>query len=193
MDLDEMLGGDDGELDMVVSGLQEVGNISEVGAAAIKALAKGGNAGAIMRKVRMLEAGNLKGALPSPTFGKTAPNTERRSPLGFKDADGNTSFNIAAGDTVTMSAKASRVIHINRLLIQPSAVGLVIDSFKIGDDEQVLSSGAPAELYGPEALTDTIPDNFVPLQSGLEVEVVLRNTSAAAITGTIGCKATCKR
>jgi hypothetical protein len=92
-----------------------------------------------------------------------------------------------------MRAKVSRVAHVNRLLIVPSAPGVVIDSIKVGDEEQTLASGVSVELYGATALTDTVPDNFSPIGPGLDFIVTLKNTTAGAITGTIGTKATCKR
>jgi hypothetical protein len=38
-----------------------------------------------------------------------------------------------------------------------------------------------------------VADDFTPLQSGIDFIMVLRNTTAAPITGTVGSKATCKR
>ncbi len=49
------------------------------------------------------------------------------------------------------------------------------------------------ELYSTAALTDAVPDNFSPLGPALDFVVVLKNTTAVAITGTIGIKASVKR
>jgi len=92
-----------------------------------------------------------------------------------------------------MQGKVSRKAHINRLLIVPSAPGMVLASIKVGDVEQLLAPGAPVELYSTAALTDTLPDNFDPLSEALDVTISLTNTTLAPITGTIGVKAECER
>ena len=176
--------------DELVSGLVEVGALTEVGAAVIKAVKGGMSPAQAVAKARKL------GARPSPLFGRSSRDTTRRAPLGFKqDSDGALSFALAAtiGATTTMRAKVSREAHVDRLLIVPSAAGAVIQSIMVGDEEQVLAAGVPVELYGTIALSDTLPDNFSPLQSSLDFVVVLRNTTASAITGTIGVKASCNR
>jgi hypothetical protein len=122
--------------------------------------------------------------------------TERRAPLGFtEDGTGRNFFTLAAaiGSITTMRAKVSRVAHVDRLVIVPSLAGAVIESIKVGDEEQTLASGVPVELYGVSALTDTVPDNFSPIGPGLDFIITLRNTTAVAITGTIGTKAAVKR
>jgi hypothetical protein len=127
----------------------------------------------------------------SPTFGRSGRETERRAPLGFtEDGTGNNFFTLAAaiGAITTMRAKVSRGSHVDRLLIVPSGNGAVIESIKVGDEEQTLASGVPVELYGQDALTDTLTDNFSPLGPGLDFIITLRNTTAVAITGTIGTK-----
>jgi len=152
-----------------VAGLMRVGAVDE----AIAAATAGMNGG------------------PSPRFGMSERNTSRRAPLGFKEeGTGANFFSLAAavGATSTMVAKVSRVAHADRLLIVPSAPGVIIMSVKVGDVEQLLAAGSPVELYSEAALTDSVPDNFDPLGSGLDLIVVLQNTTAGAITGTIGAK-----
>lgn len=164
-----------------ISGLTEVGNLTEVGAQRLRE-----KISAVMPKVR----------LPSPPFMQSERSTERRAPLGFtEDTTGAKFFTLAAavGATTTMRAKVSRVAHVNRLLIVPSLPGVIIESIKVGDEEQTLASGVPVEIYSASALTDTVPDNFSPIAPGLDFIITLMNTSAVAITGTIGTKATCKR
>lgn len=164
-----------------IQGLVEVGALTEVGAEAIRQ-ARGNR--------------RMGGRLPSPPFAKTAPSTERRAPAGFiEDGTGAFFFTLAAavGATTTMRSKVSRAAHVDRLLIIPSAPGAVIDSIKIGDETQELASGAPVELYSAAALTDRLPDNFSPIGPALDMIVTLRNTTAVAITGTIGFKAGVKR
>lgn len=177
---------EDYELDEHIGGLVEVGALTEVGAATVKALVK-----------KMADHLKSKsGQKPSPPFARSARDTERRAPLGMtEDGTGRSFFTLAAaiGATTTMRGKVSRVAHVNRLLIVPSAPGVVIGSIKVGDEEQCLAAGVPVEIYGTSALTDTEPDNFSPLGPALDFQVTLVNTTAGAITGTIGCKAACKR
>lgn len=157
-------------LDAGISGIQEIGNMSseEIGAM-VKAAARKRMPG---------------GAPPSPMFGQSSRDTLRRAPLGF------TVFTLAAaiGATNTQSSKVSRKFHADRLLIVPSGAGIVIDSIKVGDEEQLLSIGVPVELYGTLALTDSLPDNFSPVPSGIDVSITLRNTTAGALTALVGLK-----
>jgi hypothetical protein len=166
-----------------ISGLREVGALQEVGADRLN------------RMVEAIKTG-VGGPLPRPPFAQSERSTQRRAPLGFtEDGSGASFFSLAAaiGATTTMRAKVSRVAHVNRLLIVPSLPGAVIDSIKVGDEEQILASGVPVEIYSTAALTDTVPDNFSPIAPGLDFIVTLKNTTAVAITGTIGTKASCKR
>lgn len=185
--------GDDveGEIDDAVNGLVEVGALTQVGAArARRAMRK------VARRSGTSAAPKVGSGLPSPPFAQSGRDTERRAPLGFtEDGTGRNYFSLAAaiGAITTMRAKVSRVSHVDRLLIVPSAAGAVIESIKVGDEEQTLASGVPVELYGTSALTDTVPDNFSPIGPGLDFIITLRNTTASAITGTIGTKCACKR
>lgn len=177
------------EVEETVSGLVEVGRLDEVGASTVLKA---------MRTAMSRAAPQHRGTnLPSPSFARSARETARRAPLGFvEDGTGALgSFSIAAGPgtQTIVRGKVSRVAHVNRILIVPSAPGIVIQSIKVGDEEQMLAQGVPAELYGASALTDTIPDDFSPLQTGIDMVITLVNTTAAPVTGTIGSKATCKR
>ena len=96
-------------------------------------------------------------------------------------------------DILRRAADISREAHADRLLIVPSAPGVVFQSIKVGDEEQLLAAGAPVELYSTAALTDAVPDNFSPLGPALDFIVTLQNTTAVAITGTIGIKAAGRR
>jgi hypothetical protein len=166
-----------GDMESTIAGLVHVGALTEVGAEAL----------------RVATAGATHG-LPSPAFQRSARDTARRAPCGFVE-DGTGAFfaTVGAGLTTTMRAKVSRTAHVNRLLIVPSAPGLVLDSIKVGDEEQLLASGCPVEIYSAPALTDTLPDNFSPLGPALDLIVTLRNTTGATITATIGFKAECRR
>lgn len=166
-----------GDINGTIAGLVSVGALTEVGAEAL-------------RKAH----GHHNHGPHSPAFQRSPRETERRAPCGFVE-DGTGAFfaTVAAGGTSTMRAKVSRVAHVNRLLIVPSAPGLVLDSIKVGDEEQLLASGCPVEIYSAQALTDTLPDNFSPLGPALDLIVTLRNTTGAGITATTGFKAECKR
>lgn len=196
--MSDVAGGGDGgfaeeDFEEYVEGLVEVGAISEVGA---KRVMRGRGP---LKKVALLKRalGEYTGpgeGLPSPPFGQSQRSTERRAPLGFEeDGTGANFFTIAASGQTIMRAKVSRVAHVNRLLIVPSAPGVVLQSILVGDEEQMLQPGAPVELYSTEALTDTLPDNFSPLSAALDFVAVLNNTTLAPITGTIGIKASVKR
>lgn len=177
------------EMEETVSGLVEVGRLDEVGAATV---------------LKQIRTAFSRGApqhrgtnLPSPSFARSARETARRAPLGFVEDGTNAlgSFTLAAGPgtSTIVRGKVSRVAHVNRLLIVPSGPGVVVASIKVGDEEQMLSQGVPAELYGASALTDTIPDDFSPLQTGIDMIITLVNSTNGQLTGTIGSKATCKR
>lgn len=122
-------------------------------------------------------------APPTVPFGRSQRELLRRAPLGFPAAS------VPANSTVNfVTQQVSRVYHPDRLLIIPSAPGLVIDSVRVGDEEQTVTSGAPVELYGAAALTDSLPDNFSPVQTGTTVTIALRNTTGAPISVTLGMK-----
>ena len=186
---------DDDDEDMI-EGLQAVGALTEVGARKLR--------GAAARRLRNRKrsaliasrSGGIGAGLPSPPFARSSRSTERRAPLGFtEEGTGARFFTLAAviGAITTMRAKVSREAHVDRLLIVPSAPGVVIQSIFVGDEEQVLAAGCPVELYSSVALADVVPDNFSPLGPALDFVVVLFNTTAVAITGTIGTKASVKR
>jgi hypothetical protein len=120
---------------------------------------------------------------PSPPFGRSGRYVFRRAPLGFP------TLTVAANASNTfVTQQVSRVYHPDRLLIIPAAPGLVIDSIRVGDEEQTVTPGAAVELYGVEALTDSKPDNFSPVQTGTTVTILIRNTTGAPIAVTMGMK-----
>lgn len=178
-------GGGGPGLQEMVNGLVEVGAITEVGAAT----------GQLANSIRTaLTYQGVGQGLPKPPFGRSARETERRAPLGFREEEtGAAFFTLAAAGTSIMRAKVSRVAHVDRLLIVPSAPGVVISSILVGDEEQMLQPNAPVELYSVDSLTDSVPDNFSPIGPALDFSVFLLNTTAAIITGTIGIKANVKR
>lgn len=196
---DEVSGDDEvGALDDEIAGLVEVGALTEVGARQLRRKMKNKSRPrpAAPQQQAAPQGGGSGAVLPSPRYARTSPETERRAPLGFtEEATGKNFFTLGAtiGATTTMRAKVSRAASIDRMLIVPSDPGAVLDSIRVGDEEQMLASGVPVELYGSEALTDSVPDNFSPIGPGLDLIITLRNTTAAAITGTIGVKANCRR
>lgn len=178
---------DDDEEDDEIGQLVEIGALTEVGARRLRR--------ALRRKRRRKKRSGIWGKA-SPPFGRSARDVQRRAPSGFiEDGTGANFFSLAAaiGATTTMRSKVSRAANVDRLLIIPSAPGAVIASILVGDEEQALATGAPVELYSPAALTDTLPDDFSPIGPALDLVVVLRNTTAVAITGTMGFKAQVKR
>lgn len=185
--IDEMLEDidDDETEDDEIEGLVEVGALTEVGARKLR-----------LRRKRRQKRHKVGGPLPSPPFARSGRDVQRRAPAGFiEDTSGANFFSLAAviGATTTMRSKVSRSALVDRLLIIPSAPGAVISSILVGDEEQALATGAPVELYSPAALTDAVADDFSPIGPALDMVVVLRNTTAVAITGTMGFKAQVKR
>ena len=190
----------DGEGDDFIGELVEVGAIEEVGAKRLYGMRGSARAKAVRRLMikKFLSARRRTpgGGLPSPPFGRSQRSTERRAPLGFiEDVSGESFFTLPGvlNSTTIMRGKVSRDAHTDRLLIVPSDPGAVLESIKVGDEEQLLSSGAPVELYSTAALTDAVPDNFSPLSSALDLVITLKNTTVGIITGTIGVKANVKR
>ena len=194
-ELDEV-SGDDDDAEEFIAELVEVGAIEEVGARSMRGLRGSKRAQMLRKLMRRKRRTRVGRGLPSPPFGRSQRETERRAPLGFVESSSGAFFftlGAAIGATTTMTAKVSRAAHPDRLLIVPSAPGVVLQSIKVGDEEQLLSAGAPVELYSTAALTDAVPDNFSPVGPALDFIVVLVNTTAGAITGTIGIKAAVKR
>ena len=192
--LEDVSGGGGDGMEETVWGLVEVGALEEVGAQRV--LMTQGRTERAAALARILGKVPVGAAMPSPPFARSARDTTRRAPLGFiEDGGGAFFFTLAAaiGATTTMRAKVSRTAHTDRLLIVPSAPGVVLQSVQVGDEEQLLSAGAPVELYSVAALTDSVPDNFSPLGPALDFVVVLFNTTPNIITGTIGIKAAVDR
>ena len=187
MEEDFGVSGEADDAEEEIGQLVEVGALTEVGARRLRKA---------IRKGRGRRGGGGMWGRPSPPFGRSARDVQRRAPSGFiEDGTGANFFSLAAaiGATTTMRSKVSRAANVDRLLIIPSAPGAVLQSIQVGDEEQALAIGAPVELYSPAALTDTLPDDFSPIGPALDLVVVLRNTTAVAITGTMGFKAAVKR
>lgn len=118
---------------------------------------------------------------------KTKAETQKRAPLGF----GN--FSLTTGTSGSFTARPQRPFHPDKLLVTSSGLGVLIDSIKVGDEEQILGGAVPAELYGTAALADPRPDDFTPSFGGIDFSITLRNTNAGTVTGAIGMKGVVKR
>jgi hypothetical protein len=161
-----------------VQGIVQVGEV-DIGEAQEAAAA------AVQQNVASQRMRNRMPGMPPPSvpFGRSERSLFRRAPLGFPD------LTIAANSSQSfVTQQVSRVFHPDRLVVIPSAPGIVIDSIRVGDEEQTVTPGTPVELYGTQALTDTLPDNFSPVQTGTTVTVMLRNTTGAPIDVTMGMK-----
>lgn len=127
-------------------------------------------------------AGHPRGPAGTPLLARGTRETWRRAPLGL----GN--FSLLTGTSVTLSGQVQRPFQANRLLVTASDLGILITSIKVGDEEQVLNGSVPAELYGPEALTDSEPDDFTPGATAISFSVTLNNTNSGTVSGAVGFK-----
>lgn len=159
-----------------VHGIVPVGDVGELEEAARSAVQQ-------TMASQQLRARLPGAAPPTVPFGRSDRALFRRAPLGFPNGT-----ILAGASSNFVTQQVSRVFHPDRLLIIPSAPGVVVDSIRVGDEEQTVTPGTPVELYGTAALTDTLPDNFSPVQTGTTVTVNLRNTTGAPIDVTIGMK-----
>lgn len=123
----------------------------------------------------------------STPMARSSREIGKRGPLGFG------AYSLATGVTQAFTARVQRAFHSDRLLVTSSAIGILITSVKIGDEEQVLGGSVPAELYGVNALADVKSDDFSPAPAGLDITITLSNPTAGTITGTIGMKGFIKR
>lgn len=143
----------------------------------------------IGRKVKkhLAKKGHLK-AMGSPVMMRSTREIWKRAPLGLG------TYSLAAAAVTTLTGTVQRPFQPDRLLITSSALGIVVTSIKVGDDEQVLNGNVPAELYGTNAINDSLPDNFSPGATAITFSVSLSNTTAATtITGAVGFKGAVKR
>lgn len=136
--------------------------------------------------VRQAGGGRTHRAVSVP-MARSTREIGKRGPLGFG------SYSLATGVTQAFTARVQRAFHSDRLLVTSSAIGILITSVKIGDEEQVLGGSVPAELYGVNALADVKSDDFSPAPAGLDITITLSNPTAGTITGTIGMKGFIKR
>jgi hypothetical protein len=113
---------------------------------------------------------------------RTTGEVARRAPMGFG------AISLATTVTTTYTQRPQRSYHPDVLLIVPSATGLLITSFKVGDEEQLMGSSVPVEMYGTAALSQTLPDDFSAVASGMDLALTMNNPTAGTITGSAGVK-----
>jgi hypothetical protein len=137
--------------------------------------------------VKQAGGGRSRPQAVSSPMARSSREIAKRGPLGFG------SYSLAAGASQSFTARVQRAFHSDRLLVTSSAIGIVLTSVRIGDEEQVLGGSVPAELYGVNALADVRPDDFSPAPAGLDITITLSNPTAGTIAGTIGMKGFIKR
>jgi hypothetical protein len=118
---------------------------------------------------------------------RSSRDVGKRAPLGFG------TYSLATLASTTLTTRVQRAFAADRLLITSSALGITVTSIKVGDEEQVLGGGVPAELYGPTAMADSKADDFTPSPGGIDFSITLNNTSGASIVGAVGMKGYVKR
>lgn len=175
--------------DMVDNMLASISGLDNIGYDEIGEMSDEEVGAKVKRAARRAQAIAPVAAAPSAgSFVRSSRDVLRRAPGGFP------TFSLAAsiGTTTTLSIKTSRPTDITRLVAVPSGPGIVMDSFKVGDEEQLLTSGVPVEMYGA-AVYDQRPDNFTTLPAGIDLTIQLRNTTAGALTCNIGFKGEVRR
>ncbi len=126
-------------------------------------------------------------AMGSPVLARSEREMWKRAPLGL----GN--YSLATTVSGTFTGTIQRPFQPDRLLVTSSQLGILITSIKVGDEEQVLNGSVPAELYGVNALTDSLPDNFTAGATAITFSVSLSNSAGTTTTGAIGFKGAVRR
>jgi hypothetical protein len=138
--------------------------------------------GAVRRKQRRPGQPQAAGQPGSGLMARTKGEVRKRAAIGFG------AFSIVTLGQATLTARVQRAFHPDRLLIVPSAVGLLFLSIRVGDEEQLLNPGVSAEAYGPSALADSRTDDFTPCAPGMDLSLLLSNPTAGTITGSATMK-----
>jgi hypothetical protein len=123
----------------------------------------------------------------SPQMARSSRDVGKRAPLGFG------AYSLATLASTTLTTRVQRSFAADRLLVTSGALGIVITSIKVGDEEQILGGNVPAELYGVNALADSKPDDFTAAPGGVDFSISLTNTSGSTIAGAVGMKGLVKR
>ena len=97
--VDEILEMVDGDPEQAISGLVEVGALTEVGAASLRremGIAPSDLRSKLTKALRSRAAsGGVGGRLPAPPFARSARETERRAPLGFVETGTGAFFSLS--------------------------------------------------------------------------------------------------
>ena len=123
----------------------------------------------------------------SPQMARSTRDVGKRAPLGFG------TYSLATLASTTLTTRVQRSFAADRLLVTSGALGIVVTSLKVGDEEQILGGNVPAELYGVNALADSKADDFTAAPGGVDFSITLTNTSGATIAGAVGMKGYVKR
>ena len=106
---------------------------------------------------------------------RKAPTRVRRLylPLG--------STSIGVGATVTITSNPQHPFKAERMILFPSAVGLLITNLQIGTDSQFVAAGSmPVELFA--AANEDATFNADTARPGVEIAMTVNNPTAGAIT-----------
>ncbi len=137
--------------------------------------------GAVRRKARPGQQAP-RGQPGSGLMARTKGEVRKRAAIGFG------AFSIVTLGQATLTARVQRAFHPDRLLIVPSAPGILFLSIRVGDEEQLLNPGVSAEAYGVNALADSRTDDFTPCAPGMDLTLMLSNPTLATITGSATMK-----
>lgn len=136
---------------------QVAGELEEVGAA---------NAAARVRR---------KAA--SFSIGRPRRSNKRVAYLGFGAA-----ASVLTTAQATFSDQVQRGFQPEHLVLVPSAIGFIVDSIKIGDEDMIVGTKSMvAEMFDKQALL-TPPADFSPAPTGATVVVKVTNTTAGTLT-----------
>ncbi len=104
----------------------------------------------------------------------------RRQVMGFG------SQSVAAGGTATFSASPQRTMRMEKLVIVPSAAGLLVTGINVGADPQFVNVGlgAPVELFSATTLDNLL--RSVTANLGHVVTIQLQNPTGGQITASVG-------
>ena len=127
-----------------------------------------------------------EGDMPYETVGAEGPQEGLRRPARIARKSGYLGFGAAASvltlAQTTLSDIVQRAFEPRKLLLIPSAVGFVVDSIKIGDEEYIVGAkSVAAEFFGSNALLRP-DDKFNPAATGATISVKTTNTTAGTLT-----------
>lgn len=95
---------------------------------------------------------------------------------------------IGIGATTTFQDTVQRNYQPTRLVIVPAAIGTVVDSVRIGDEEMIVGSKAIASECFDKASLNSVPDDLPAAAPGMSITVKITNPTAAAVVVSAGMK-----